>query len=128
MSGRIPGEEYQLVAAFAEREEQRQQDRADEKPLTHRNAGRDTACDGAQLKPHCNRQDIQNHDMLQHKGVQRQQHKIRQGGQAKASKSRKTIPLRRNASTAARRAQPAREDRSDRAGALDRGDGPALER
>ena len=73
MAGRAVGKQHQLVAPLAERQEQRQQDREDVEPVADRDVDRHGARGRAQHEADRDRQHVENDDVLQLAGVQRQQ-------------------------------------------------------
>ena len=77
MAGRAVGEQHQLVPPLAERQEQRQQDRQDVEPVADRHVDHHGAGRGAQHEPDRDRQHVDDDDVLQRAGVERQQRQVR---------------------------------------------------
>ena len=81
MGGGAVRQQDDLVPALGERNEQRQQNRADKQPVTDRHIDRHGARSGAKDEADGNRQHIQNHHVLQEHRVQRVQRDVADGNQ-----------------------------------------------
>ena len=97
MAGRAVGEQHELVAAFRQRDEQRQQDRADEQPVADLHVDRDGAGHRAQHEPDGDRQHVDDDDVLERAGVEREQRQIRRGDDEEAGAERERACQRHHA-------------------------------
>ncbi len=82
MAGRAVGEEHELVAPLAQREEQRQQDRQDQQPVADADVDHDGARRRAQHEADRYGQHVDDDDVLQRPGVEGEQADVRRAEQA----------------------------------------------
>ena len=76
MAGGAVRQQHQFVPPLRQRDEQREQDRADEQPVADDDVDGDGACDGAQHETDGERQHVENHDVLQGTRVQQLQAEV----------------------------------------------------
>ena len=102
MAGRAVCEQHQFVPPLAEREEQRAENRQHVQPVADRHVDGDGARHRPQHESDRDRQHVEDHDVLERRRIQREQHDVRRrdGAEtARSARTRRRAP--RSASTAA---------------------------
>ncbi len=82
MAGRAVGEEHELVPAFGERHEEREENRADEQPVADETSIATAPADGTEHEPDGQRQHVDDDDVLERpriKGLERRRRRRRRG-------------------------------------------------
>ena len=82
------GEQHQLVPPLGQRDEQRQQNRADEQPVADDDVDHHGARDRAQDESDRNRQHVDDDDVLERAGVERLEDEIARGDAAETPTER----------------------------------------